>query len=206
MILEIEDPREARSGPALLGPVAIGILVVDEIPHSPLSLGRVRLAGGDKPHQSPGCLGGRGLSLAREGCIIVGPAALSPAAILVLVIFQERDRVTNIVLIGVDANRHETLQRLPGTVDVVDPPAAVPGSVILLGVLQVPHSTPDRFIYPGIIETTLRAPQHFQYAAGDVGAGRVQHGVVIGIGDLVENLTLNIRVKSRPASIGALEA
>jgi hypothetical protein len=46
--------------------------------------------------------------------------------------------------------------------------------------------------------------QRFQRAPGDIGAGGVEHGVVIGEGNVVEKLPVVVGVEGRPSAIARL--
>jgi hypothetical protein len=46
--------------------------------------------------------------------------------------------------------------------------------------------------------------QRFQHPPGDIGAGGVEHGVVVGEGNLAQELPVVVGVESRPAAIARL--
>ena len=87
-------------------------------------------------HHGPGGLGGRAGSLAFEDWIVVGVAAFAPAAVFVLNTFEPVAAFDKPGLVHIDAERAHAAQDLPGAVDVVDAPTAIPGTVVLLFLAQ----------------------------------------------------------------------
>ena len=48
--------------------------------------------------------------------------------------------------------------------------------------------------------------ERFEHAGGDVRAARIEHGVVVGEGDLGEDFAVDVAVERRPAAVAVLHA
>ncbi|OQC23056.1 MAG: hypothetical protein BWX68_02951 [Verrucomicrobia bacterium ADurb.Bin063] len=92
-------------------------------------------------------------------------------------------------------------QHLPGAVDIIDPPAAVPRAVFLLPLAN----EPQRPLHLGMLHAPAFVAEQLQDARRDVGAFGIQHGVMVGKGNLFEHALGAVLVESRPAAVLALE-
>src|SRR5581483_8165296 len=72
-----------------------------------------------------------------------------------------------------------------------------PASVLLLRVHQICSGSARGFLRAG----GAQCGERFQYAAGDVGAGRIENGVVIGPGQRGQRLPVVVDVEGRPAAV-----
>ena len=129
VVLQVEDARETGAGRFRFGPGAVGVLGANEVGHAGLDAGAVGVAEGAEAHDGPGGLGGGAGALAFEDGVVVGVAAFAPAAVLVLDAFQPVAGFEEPGLAQVQAEGAEAAQDLPGAVDIIDAPAAVPGAV-----------------------------------------------------------------------------
>ena len=64
----------------------------------------------------------------------------------------------------------------------------------------------QRLLHLRVFQAEILVAQQFQDARGDVGAFGVEHGVVIGKGDLFQDALGAILVERRPAAVFALES
>ena len=74
------------------------------------------------------------------------------------------------------SSRRKPLQDLPGPVDVVDAPAAVPAALGLLGAPEIIEGAGDR----GVVGAIAERAEQLEDPRRDVGTARVEHGVVVG--------------------------
>src|SRR5581483_3752534 len=114
-------------------------------------------------------------SLAFEHGIVVGVATLAPAAVLVLHAFEPVTGLEQPRLIHVHPQRSHAAQSLPGPVNEIHTPAAVPGAVLLLLFTQE-H---DGLLHLRMVRAEALVPEQLQDARGNVGTLGIEHGVVI---------------------------
>src|ERR1051325_792694 len=131
VIVQVEDTREAGSCPhgLLPGP---GALTVDEVADAAPHGGATGLSGGDEAHDGPRGLAGGGHADPLFAGVIVAGDALAPAAVAVLPFRQPARGATDIRGAHVLADAAQAAQHLPGAVDVVDAPAAIPAALRVL--------------------------------------------------------------------------
>src|SRR5206468_2292940 len=127
VVLEVEDPREARAVPQRIGPRAVGVLPLDEIADALVHRAPLGAPGGEERQERPGRLARQGLAAAGQVSVVVGAQGLAPAAVVVLPLLEPADRPLDVVLRAVLADRAQSAKHGPGAVDVVDAPAPVPG-------------------------------------------------------------------------------
>src|SRR5690606_10758349 len=145
--------------------------------------GAVGIIEGAEAHDRPRGLGGGAGTLALEDRIIVRVAALAPAAVGPLDALEPVAGADDPWLAHAVVERAQPAEHLPRSVDVVDPPAAEERAVALLGVADEIEGAPHlRVVEPGALMA-----HHLEDARGDVHAFRVEHGVVIGEGNLLEH-------------------
>ena len=80
--------------------------------------------------------------------IFVGGAGFAPAAIVVLAALQPIASAQNPVLRHVLADGAQTAQHLPGAVNVIHAPAAIPRAVVFLGLDQISNRASHRLAVP----------------------------------------------------------
>src|SRR5207244_3327582 len=83
-------------------------------------------------HHGPGGLTGGAWPLAFEDGVVVGVAPFAPAAVGVLNTFQPGAGLEQPGLLHVEIQGPQAAQDLPGAIDVVDPPTAIPGAILFL--------------------------------------------------------------------------
>src|SRR5262249_3134789 len=127
-------------------------------------------------------------------------AALAPGAGRLLDLLQPAGGALHHRVGHVEADGFQPGEDLPGPVDVVDAPAAVPAAVRFLRATQVGDGAVDRSMAGSVAGLAER----FQDAGGDVGAARVEHGVVVGERDLGEYLAVDVAVERPPAAVAVL--
>ena len=81
---------------------------------------------GAEAHDGPCGLGGGAGPFALEHRVVVAGAGLAPAAVLVLAALEPLAGADEPVLLHVHADGAQAAQHLPGAVDVIDAPAAIP--------------------------------------------------------------------------------
>ena len=131
---------------------------------------------------------------------LVAVGRFAPAAARLLVGQQPIGPGHDGRIVGRHADGRQPGQRLPGAVDVVDAPAAEPTAVGLLRAADVGHGPIDG----RIAHAAAQLAQRFQHAAGQVGRAGIDHGVVIGEGDVAEELAVVVAVESAPAAVAIL--
>src|SRR5262249_53575132 len=143
---------------------------VEEVLDAPPDRFAVRTAGGDQGEHGPGGLGSGRRALALEVRVVVALTALAPPAAGVLDRFQPvgglyQSRVRHRVV-----ERLQALKDLPGTVDVIHSPAAVPAAFRLLSPPQVSQRSGRRRVIGAVSERS----QELENSRRDVGAARVE--------------------------------
>ena len=112
--------------------VPSGFWVRIKIFDAALEAGAVRVVEGAQAHDGPGGLRGGAGAVALENRVVVGVAAFAPAAVLVLDAFQPVAGLEDPGLAHVHAQGAQAAQDLPGAVNIIDAPAAVPRAVRFL--------------------------------------------------------------------------
>src|SRR5262249_50397000 len=124
-------------------------------------------------------------------------AGFAPPAVRLLHLLQPGDRVADHRLRHVVAGRLQADENLPGAVDVVDAPAADPAAAFVLGL----GDEVDAAIDLGMPNADAELAESLQNTGCDVGAARVEHGVVVGEGDLGEDLVVDVAIEGSPAAV-----
>ena len=92
-------------------------------------------------------------------------------------------------------------QRGPCAIDIIHPPAAIPGAIGLLLGQQILHR-----LTRGLLSGHAQLGQHGEAAPGYIGRRRVEQRAVIGEGDVVEVVMGVVSIKGAPAAALALHA
>ena len=146
MITEVEDSGEAGAGERGLVPGAVGQLGLDQVIDAAAD-GRPKApAGGDESQRGPGGLRRRRLAgpLERAGRRSSGrsrprrPRAAGSTRAIPGPLEEPR------LIHGKSESGLQPLQDLPGAVDVIDAPAAIPAALGLLGAPEVIEGAADR--------------------------------------------------------------
>ena len=91
----------------------------------------------------------------------------------------------------------QTAQSKTSPVNIRDAPPSVPASVEFLGANQIV----DGVLHRGIGPRHAVRRQSFERAAGNIGARRIEHGVVVRKGDVAQELPVVVDIKRRPAAV-----
>ncbi len=183
VIFQVEDLGEAGAGEQVFAPVAVlalrGQQIVDAGADRFACPARRPPAGRAVPRRSAT----RSACPCPRGRIVVTAARFAPAAAGLLHILQPGRRAADHRILHVEADAAKPTQHLPGAIDVVDAPAADPGTALLL---RLPQEFKGA-AYLRMIAAESVMSQCFENAGGDVGAARIEHGVVIGEGNARED-------------------
>src|SRR5439155_2852553 len=200
VVLQVEDPREARPVPQRIRPRAVVALIPQKIVDAPLDRGAARAPGREKPQQRPGGLTRDRLAHAGERVVFVALAGFAPAAVPVLVALEPADRALHVLVSRIDADGGEPAQHRPRAVDVVHAPAAVPGAVRLLRVAEEVDGALGRLEVLAVAERA----EELEPASGQILRRRVEQGAVVGERDVVQIDAVVVGVERAPAPVGAL--
>ena len=157
------------------------------------------VASGDQAQNGPRALRRRARA-GRVDAVIVAGAAFAPTAVRVLDGTQPLAAAQDVGFAVALARRRQAPQRETSAIDVRHAPTAVPASIGLLVLDEPLDAAPHRAV---IAAHSVRR-QRFQSAPGDVRAGGIEHGVVIGEGNVVQKLPVVVGVESRPSAIARL--
>src|SRR5207249_6500289 len=125
----------------------------------------IRFVKGAQTHNGPGGLRSRARALAFKDGIVVGIAALTPAAILALDALKPVPRPEQPRLSHVEVERAQAAQHLPRPIDVIDAPASIPRSVLFLALTDEAQG----FLHLGMLEAVALVAEQFQDSRGNVG-------------------------------------
>src|SRR5438067_12214778 len=139
VVLQIKHPRETGAGNLRLVPRAIWALRRKQITETTLHARPIEFSARANPHDRPGSLRGRALTLAFEDRVLVRRASLTPAAVVILTALDPIAPTQNPILRHVLADGAQTAEHLPRSVNVIHAPAAIPGAVVVLGIDEVLH-------------------------------------------------------------------
>src|SRR5262249_54955194 len=137
-----------------------------------------------------------------ELVVVVALAGLAPAAVAVLVALEPADRALHVFVTGIHADGGEPAQHRPGSVDVVHTPAAVPRSVVALGVAQ----EVDRALRGLEVLPVAERAEELEATTRQVFRRWVEQGSVVGEWDVVQVEPVVVGVEGAPAAVGALHA
>src|ERR1019366_4632095 len=138
----------------------------------------IRFAGGDQAEQCPRGLRGGDFALAGQRRVVVAQARLAPAAVVLLHALEPGDRALDHRLHHIIAGDFETLQDLPGAVEIVDAPAADPAAALVLRQADELDAAFDLRMADADAEET----ESFEDAGGNVGAARIEDRAMVGGG------------------------
>src|SRR6266550_285573 len=99
-------------------------------------------------------------------------------------------------------NGFQGAQYAAGSVNVVDAPAAEPGTVVGLVFQQKLHGA----LNGGMLRGPAKPAEALDHARGDIGCGRIDHRVVIRKRNVAEELFVVVAVKRAPAAVAVLHA
>src|SRR5450631_2606671 len=131
MVVEVENPREARPGGEFLVPAAVAALGFEQVFDAVLDAEAVRIAACDQSQNSPSGLRRRA-GPGGKNAPLVALAAFAPTAVGILNGAQPLAGAQDVRLAIVLARRGESTEREAGAVNVGHAPAAVPTTVGLL--------------------------------------------------------------------------
>src|SRR5690242_16363706 len=92
----------------------------------------IQIAAGADAHHRPSGLGRSAWANSFGRRIFVGATRLTPAAVVVLAALEPIASAQNPILSHIFADCPQPTQHLPGAVDVIDSPAAVPRTIMIL--------------------------------------------------------------------------
>src|SRR5271156_5152116 len=159
-----------------------------------------RISGGEQTENGPRGLRRGARADAAGGGVVVAAAGFSPAAVGILHHADPLGCLLNLRLVVPDADGFKTPQDQEGAIDIVDAPAAEPASVLFLLVVNELDGALDALVLAAVAVGGKR----FENAAGDVHGRRIEHGVVVGEGDLFEDHLRVVPIEAGPAAIFAL--
>src|ERR1700733_2475736 len=133
---------------------------------------------------------------------LVAVATFAPAAIRVLDRDQPIGGTSNSRRIGVDAGGVETSKHRPGSVDVIDAPAAEPASILLLDAREIIDRGLDARAACGFSQ--LR--EHSNATRADIGCRWVKQRAMIGEWNIVEIVINIVGIERRPTAISTLQS
>src|SRR5436309_4535591 len=198
MVLQVEDPRKARSVPERVFPRPVLALRPQQIIDAALDGRATRATRGKETKERPRGLTRNRLAHAGELVVVVALAGLAPAAVAVLMALEPAHRALDVLVPGVHADRREPAQHRPRAVDVVHAPAAVPRPVVSLRVAQEIDRAPGGLEVLPIAERA----QELEPATGQVFRRRVEQRPVVGQRDVVQVEPLVVGVEGAPAAGG----
>src|SRR5262249_12604894 len=194
VVFEIKYLWEAGSRSLVFGPGAIRVLRSNKVLDTALHAWPEGLVKGAETHDGPGGLGGSAGTLTFKDRVIVSIATFAPAAVFMLHRFQPIPGFQQPRLIHVQVEGAQTAQDLPGAIDVIDTPPAVPGAVFLL----VLANEAQRLLHSRMIHAVAFIPEQFQNAGSDIGTLRIQHGIVVCERNFFEHAFCAIFIKRSP--------
>src|SRR5881628_1150883 len=202
VVLQVEDPREARSVPERILPRAIGVLRPQQVVDAALDDRAARTPGREEPEQRLRGLARNGLADARELVVVVALVRLAPAPVPVLVALEPADRALDVFVTGVLADRGEATQHGPRAVDVVHAPAAEPRPVVPLRMAE----EIDRALSGLEVLPIAERAEQLEPAPRQVLRRRIEERAVVGEGDVVQIEAVVVGVEGGPAPVSALHA
>src|SRR5216110_2289791 len=175
VVLQIEHAWETGACDLLFIPRSIGFLRIQQVTQTSLNARPIEIAARADAHDCPCRLRRRAFANALGRWVFVGAASLTPTAVVILTTFKPIAAAQNPVLRHVLTNRAQTAQNLPGAVDVIDAPAPIPRSILVLSVDQILDCVADGprlRIKPDVTE-------EFECACRKVTTGRIENRIVI---------------------------
>src|SRR6266849_3360683 len=200
VVLQVEDPGEARSIPEGVLPRAVVALRPQKIIDAALDRRAARTAGREEAQQRPRGLTRNRLAHAGKLVVVVALAGLAPPAVPVLVALEPSDRALDVLVTRIHADGGEPAQHRPRAIDVVHAPAAVPRSVVSLRVAE----EIDRALGGLEVLPVAERAEELEAAPGQVLRRWVEQGAVVGERDVIQIEAVVVGVERTPASVGAL--
>src|SRR6266480_7427235 len=202
IVFQIEHARKSGASNLIFIPRTIGFLRTEQETQTALNTWPIEIATCTDAHDCPRCLRCRALANGFDRWVFVGGAGFTPATIIVLTALEPIASAQYPVMCHILANRTQAAQYLPGAINIIDAPATIPGTVMVLGVNQVLDCVTD-ILGTGI---TTNVTQQLERARGQVAAGWIENCVVIGKRHVFEPRCRHIFVECRPAAIPTLKA
>ena len=198
VVSEVEDFGEACACEPGFIPGACGELCLEEVMDAAEDGGMLWAIDGHEGHGSPGGLAWGGGALAAEGGVFVGIGGFAEGAVGFLVVEEPASGELDPLAVHGVADFSEAAEDLPGAVDVVDAPATEPGAIGFLGGAD----ELDGFGDGGVIGEEAVVAEAFEGSACDIGAGGILDGVMVGEGDVFEELSvMGIAVEGGPSAV-----
>src|SRR5262249_24991149 len=144
-------------------------------------------------HHRPGGLRRSARATSLENRVVVGIATLTPSPIQLLHALEPVTAPQEPRLIHVDVERPQSAQDLPGAVNVIDAPSAIPRPILLL----VFANEIERLLDLRILDTVILVAKEFKNAGRNIGAFRIEHRVMVREWDLFQNALRAILVERR---------
>src|SRR5262249_22171380 len=177
MVLQVEHFGESGSGEPVLLPTAIRLLRIEQVGNAATHAAARVIAGSEQSHQRRGSLGCRAGASAFARWIVIAAAAFAPSAVGILNGTDPLAGLDDAGFSGIYSGGAKSSQGEARPVDVVDAPASHPTAVWFLNVSQIIDCTPRG----GMVRAgEFAGRERLQDAPCDIGAGRVEHGVVVG--------------------------
>src|SRR5262245_42770278 len=202
MVLQVEDTRKARAVPERVFPRAVVALRSQQVIDAAFDGRTARAAGGEQAEERPRRLARNRFAHAGELVVLVALAGLAPAAVAVLVALEPADRALHVLVTGIHADGGEPSEHRPGAVDVIHAPAAVPRSVVSLGMAQ----EIDRALRGLEVLPVAERAEELESATRQVFGRRVEQGSVVGERDVIQVEPIVVGIEGAPAAVGALHA
>ena len=200
MIAEIIYLRETGACEFRFVPRAVVVLHDGQVADSP-GHGLMALeSGGDQSHDGPGGLRGRGIALPAEMRMFVAFGRFAPAAAGLLMGQKPIGPGGHGRVFGRHAHGGQSGYGLPGAVDVIHSPASEPTAVGLLGAADIGHGP----VHGRIAQPAAEFAQGLQHAAGHIRGAGIDHGIMIGEGDVAEKFAVVVAIERAPAAVVVL--
>src|SRR6202521_6371292 len=148
MIFQVKDAWETRAGEIRLAPRAIFFLLVHEVGNRFDDGGLVDIRAREQPNQTPSRLRGRARSLPFCGRHLIASQRLAEAAVGLLHRAKPEHGALAVIARG-QRNGFQGAQYTAGSVNVVDAPAAEPGTVVGLVLQQKLHGALNGGMFRG---------------------------------------------------------
>src|SRR5580698_4278319 len=209
VVREIKDSREAGSSVNCLTayafvralvPVPVRLLVFEQPADALSDAVAAVVAGGEQPENGPCRLRWRADANTARRWVVVAAAAFAPTAVGVLHHANPLGGLLDLRLVVPDADGFESAQNEKCAVDIVDAPASKPTAVRLLFIEDELDSLFDALVFARVAIDG----QHLQNAPGNVDGRRIEHRVMIGKRDVLEDHLRVVFIEAGPAAIPAL--
>src|SRR5579872_1889088 len=132
VVAQVKHLRETGAGEFFLVPASVVALRVEQVLYARAHRRRIDFAGGAQPEKGPGRLRRSLRPPSAQMRVVVTGGRFAPSPAVVLPHLEPCDGSTDPRIRRRHSQRHQPHQRLPGSVDVVHPPAAEPAMILLL--------------------------------------------------------------------------